>query len=124
MRWRAGVAGVLVALLLSACSSEPETRFSDNQPEYQLAALDGQALTDAAISPYETALNEAENACQEERSLLGDYAFVAQEQLAEAGQSVTLLEMLKAMSDSVPEEMRPTRCADVMAAVVTLMQSR
>jgi hypothetical protein len=51
---------------------------------------------------------------------LGDFAFTGDSWSPRQG-AATLLEMLNAMTDSVPAEARPMICADVMAALVVLM---
>jgi len=113
----------LCAVAFNGCSSEGSTSsYSEDSSEYQLASLaKGSPATDAEVRPYELALDAAEPMCQEGRSLIGDMTFVAQGAAAEQSIETTTLELLRAIPESVPAELAPTLCADILTSIVILM---
>jgi hypothetical protein len=114
---------VLCAATIAGCSSEGSTSsYSEDASEYQLASLaKGGPATDAEVRPFEIALDAAVPLCLEGRSLIGDMAFTGQGVASEQGVQTTTLELLKAIPEAVPAEIAPTACADVIAAIITLM---
>ncbi|MCH8066918.1 MAG: hypothetical protein IIC90_14030, partial [Chloroflexi bacterium] len=99
-------------------------RYSDSDVEYQLAVVDKGgfvATDDSSIDLYDRALDRAERKCTDNRRRIGDYAVKAQQLLEERGIRASILELINAIDQSIPAEIAPTSCADIVAALVTLM---
>jgi hypothetical protein len=97
------------------------SRTTPTTTEGKLAALAGDGLTDAAARPYASALNAAEPVCTEGRSGIGDVVYAGQQAAERNGVETTTLELLRAIPGSVPVEMRPMGCAQIVAGLVALM---
>lgn len=99
------------------------SRYSEDDTEYKLAVIDAGGfvdLDDPSIDAYARALDAAEAKCTDKRSLLGDYAVRAWQILAEEGVDVTVLQALRAIDQSIPDESPKLDCAEIMAAWITL----
>jgi len=101
--------------------------YSEDDTEYKLAVIDAGGfvdLDDPSIDAYARALDAAEAKCTDKRSLLGDYAVKAWQLLAEEGVDVTVLQALRAIDQSIPDESPKLDCAEVMAAWMVLMTAQ
>lgn len=91
--------------------------------EFKIAALDGiiaAGNADPVLAPYVAALDALEPKCTNDRTLLGDFAVTGRDLLADRGETITLLEFLHAIDESLPPGLGPIDCAEIAAAVVTL----
>jgi hypothetical protein len=129
-----------VALLLPvACEEQDEghvgtsgpstgrSSYSEDDPEYQLAVIDAGTFVDfddPSIDAYARALDAADAKCKEGRSLVGDYAVKAQQLLADEGINVTVLQALRAIDQSIPDDSPELDCAEIAAAWVVLMTAQ
>lgn len=95
-----------------------ERGYTENDPEYQLAAIDGAGLTRGDIAPYDRALDRAEDLCTEDRRLIADMTVQAVQEVS----GETNLSMLRALGQSVPDEAAPMDCAEVYASIIMLMR--
>ena len=98
--------------------------YSEDDPEYQFAVIDAGGfvpLDDPSIGTYASLLDSLDGKCSEERSLIGDQAVVAAQLLADAGIVVSILEALQGIDDSIPEESPVQTCAEIAAALLTLV---
>jgi len=92
----------------------------------QLASIDrGELVAADAAGEYEAALNDLEGRCTEPRQRIGDMAVKAREMILEkSGERVTTLFLLKGVAEALHEVSFRTSCAEVLAAVVTLVGPR
>lgn len=115
---------LLAVCAIASCSSSSSSpragKYSQADVEYKLAAIAGETLTESNVAKYDEALDADELACRETRERIGDMIVAGEEDLAAKGSSVSYLELLREVSASVPEAMRPTPCASIIAALVTL----
>ncbi len=114
---RTVVFAALGVLALSACNSESR-RYSEADVEYKLAVIAGGGGSDSDVDRYARALDAAEPACQESRTGIADVAVAGTKAADGQGIDATILELLGAIDESVPEAMRPTKCADIVAAYI------
>lgn len=105
---------VVVALLL--CPAICAAAKPANLPEYSLAALDlKKEPPDSLVKSYAAMLDRLEAKCQEQRSLIGDYAYVGGQELG-----VSSYRFMKMLDLRIPAKAKEQKCLDIAAAVVTL----
>lgn len=114
---------VLVMSGLAGCGgNKPDS----SSPSYQLAALDrggSASVTADLVEPYQEALDALAEKCTEpEQRQLADYAQVSVVELAKSGVRSSRIEMLRSAEKAIPASLGKTRCADIFASLVTLME--
>ena len=100
------------------------TSYSEDDTEYKLASIDaGEELSvdDPSIGTYAGLLDSLDDKCNEERSLIGDQAVRATQLLADEGISVTILEALRGIDGSIPEDYTIVSCAEIGAVWIALV---
>jgi hypothetical protein len=110
----------------AATSSTPQARYSKDDPEYQLAVIDGRLdPSDADVRRYDRALGRLQRKCRGvRRSRLADFAVVTKKQLEKAGRDITALQALRGVNKAIaPAVVGKVRCVDIFAAYATLVQS-
>ena len=141
MRWIVLLFLPAVLLLVAACDDQSEgtpaedpaqdsetgASYSEDDTEYKLASIDaGEPLSvdDPSIGVYARLLDELGAKCEDERSESGDRAVVATRLLADEGISVTILDALRGINGSIPEDSPMLSCDEIAAAWVTLMKNQ
>lgn len=131
-RWIAVLLLAAGVVLQVACEEETAktakslggaSTYSEDDPEYKLASIDaGEPLSpdDPSIGAYARVLDRLDGKCQEPRSRIGDYAVTARRLLGEAGIEVTVLDALRGIDGSIPEDIPELKCDEITAAWVTL----
>ena len=101
------------------------TSYTENDIEYKLAVVDKGGfvpLDDPVIKRYEQALDALEPKCTESRTLIADQSVRSVQLLADSGVVTNALEVLRAADDSIPPELGETRCSEIFAVLIVLMQ--
>ena len=140
MRWFVPFFIPAVLLLVAACEDQSEgppaedpaqdsetgASYSEDDSEYKLASIDAGeplSLDDPSITMYARLLDELDAKCDDGRSESGDRAVVATRLLADEGISVTILDALRGINGSIPEDSPMLSCDEIAAAWVTLMKN-
>lgn len=121
---------LVVVLLVAACGKQqPETKsWADrDKPAYLLAVIDDgdTGRNDPKIEPYAKLLDSVMTKCRSgDRQALADTVSAATEVAENEGRTISQLEMLRAMEESVPAGAEMSQsCRDVATAVVVIMTS-
>lgn len=119
--WTVGLC--LCTAALAGCGGSD---LDSSSPSYQLAALDrggSASVTADLVRPYQEALDALGEKCTEpEQRQLADYAQVSVAELAKRGVRSSRIEMLRSAEKAIPDSLGKTRCADIFASLVTLME--
>ena len=128
------VVTLLVVFIYSLVTSndKPVRRAAPNQatvsksssPEAKLAAIDSgsASVPNSVVRNYADRLSSLEGKCHEPRERLADFAVVGVKALREGkGVNMSLLRFLSAMDGSMPPSMGSTRCQDIAASLVAMI---
>lgn len=129
LAWRAAVIGVvLVAALLSAAPGDaaggaPVSETGYSVP-YKLAAIDCRCTpTRAQIKPYAQMVNIlSKKKCRESPAKIGDMAVLSTQLLRKQGIRMSILTVLRGVNRALPASLGRTRCSDIFAAFVVLVE--
>ena len=104
-----GGLGLLVGLVVlgAACGGDSGSQYNSSDPEYQLASLDAGSteVSDEAVSPYATVLDNLQSKCKDSRSMIADYTVVSQPLLVGSPSSdLSLLKLLRTLALLIPPE--------------------
>jgi hypothetical protein len=123
------VATGLLAILIVGCgdSGSEVTAFSEDDPARVLADIDNGAagLTNSHVYPYDTALGELAEVCNESRVEIGDMAVAGRNSASDEGADMSVLDVLEESSGMAYAVMESTgaeaggSCQAVIAAAVT-----
>lgn len=106
----------------------PDERWSRDDVEYKLASIDHGRLLDLddpVIGDYADVLESTEKKCEQDRDELGDISVRSVQLLDERGVSVTSLELLEVVDDSIPDELPEEEtaldCREIAAILIVLI---
>ena len=114
-----------VSQATSSLAPASDTSYTENDIEYKLAVVDKGGFVphdDPVIKRYDQALDALEPKCTESRTLIADQSVLSVQLLADSGVVTNALEMLRVADDSIPPELGETRCSEIFAALIVLMQ--
>lgn len=89
-----------------------------------LAAIDTDDLNpdESTVASYRDALDAADAKCEGDAEATGDVAVRAWQVATDNDLETSILEMLHAFDESVPDETAPMDCTEIAAALLTMMQ--
>lgn len=122
---RIGAAGALVLLL--AVATAHAQRAKQPSISFQLASLDCRCVpSTATVKKYQRLLSYlATRKCKDTPRHLGDMAVVSRRLLREKGVKLTNFQVLQLVNKSIPNNIGFKQpCADIFAALVTLIGKR
>lgn len=117
-----GLSGLGVAGAVSSSAPVAETGYS---VAYKLATIDCRCTpTRAQVKPYAQVLNIlSKKKCRESQSKIGDMAVLSTQLLRKKGIRMSTLTVLRGVNRSIPASLGRTRCSDIFAAFVILVEN-
>jgi len=107
---------IVVTLAVASAASAAGTSSRDGR----LLAQDDGRSWNAAV--YDRALNRVRLKCRESRHRVAEMTYNAKHVLINDGYYSTNLALLRALNLAIPWAIAPTRCSDMLAAIVVLME--
>lgn len=116
---------LIVALSTVAALTSPSVAATASSPAVQLASLDARRVltnTNPRVRPYRIALSIASTKCVETPRRIADMTQRSVEILSDSGRTESRLTILRGLNSSIPRGFGKMRCAEIYAALITLMQ--
>ncbi|MGV9819686.1 hypothetical protein [Nocardia xishanensis] len=89
--------------------------------ESELAGVDLAAASEEDLGRYQTALDLADAVCLEDRREMAALAVHGARLVEQRGGHTTALEVLRGVAVSIPADLAPLRCAQVVGSLAALM---
>ena len=120
-----GTCARTVVIAAAGAARSGTASVSDRSVAYKLAAIDCKCAPNTArLRPYAEVLAVlAVKKCRESKSRLGDMAVVSTQLLAKKHIRMSTLQVLRGVNGSIPSSLGRTKCSDIFAAFVILVEN-